>query len=225
MPLKINFSFPLFFLFLVLSLGLSSCQQDTVCDCEGVDGVYSNDFSEGDLNNIENGRLFVFENKTLLGNYHNEEVTLNLSALPTHNIVKVTVEIFVHDSWDGNPDNGIGGPDYWYMNVEGEEVMRTTFSNTACVFGFCLMQSYPNNYFRQNLPKTGAIRTTLPGLCHLAGVPDNTTVYSISQLVSHTGPNVKITLGDELLQTNSPNPKCDESWSVGKIEVFTLFVM
>ncbi|WP_113923542.1 hypothetical protein [Cognataquiflexum aquatile] len=222
MPIKNKSTF-LIFLF-PLVLGLSSCQQDTVCDCEGNDLVYSNDFSGGDLNNIENGRLMVFENDTILGNYHNEEVTLNLSSLPSHNIVKVTVELFVHDSWDGNPDN-IGGPDYWYMNVEGEEVMRTTFSNTACVFGFCLMQSYPNNFFRQNLPKTGAVRTNLPGLCHLSGIPENTTVYSFSRLVSHTGPTVKITLGDELLQLNSPDPKCDESWSVGKIEVSTLFVM
>ena len=222
MPIKNKSTF-LIFLF-PLVLGLSSCQQDTVCDCEGNDLVYSNDFSGGDLNNFENGRLMVFENDTILGNYHNEEVTLNLSSLPSHNIVKVTVELLVHDSWDGNPDN-IGGPDYWYMNVEGEEVMRTTFSNTVCVFGFCLMQSYPNNFFRQNLPKTGAVRTNLPGLCHLAGIPENTTVYSFSRLVSHTGPTVKITLGDELLQLNSPDPKCDESWSVGKIEVSTLFVM
>jgi hypothetical protein len=224
MPPKINFSFPLFFLLLVLSLGLNSCQQDTVCDCEGNDLVYSNDFTNEDLNNIENGRLFVFENKTLLGNYNNEEVSFNLSSLPTHNIVKVTVELYIHDSWDGNPDN-VGGPDYWFMKVDGAEVMRTTFSNTLCGFGYCIMQSYPDNYFRQNWPKTGAIRTTLPGLCLLEGIPDNTTVYSISQLVSHTGPTVEITLADELLQLNSPDPKCDESWSLGKIEVSTLFVM
>lgn len=222
---KINLSFPLFFTLLIISLGLGSCQQDTVCDCEGNDLVYSNDFSNQDLSNIENGRLLVFQNDTLLGNYFNEEVTLNLSSLPTHNIVKVTVELWIHDSWDGNPDNGIGGPDYWYMNVEGEEVMRTTFSNSPCESTFCIRQSYPANYFRQNFPKTGAIRTNLPGLCHLAGIPNNTTVYSITQLVKHSTQNVKITLGDQLLQTNSPNPKCDESWSVGKIEVSTLFVM
>jgi hypothetical protein len=223
MPIK-NKLFFLVFLF-PLILGLSSCQQDTVCDCEGNDLVYSNDFTGEDINNFDNGKLFVFENKTLLGNYHNEEVSLNVPSLPTHNIVKVTVELYVHDSWDGNPDNGIGGPDFWYMKVDGEEVMRTTFSNTVCGFGYCLMQSYPEIFFRQNWPKTGAIRTTLPGLCLFAGVPDNTTVYSISQLVSHTGQNVKITFGGDLLQTNSPDPKCDESWSVGKIEVSTLFVM
>ncbi|MCL6258467.1 hypothetical protein M3O96_05170 [Aquiflexum sp. TKW24L] len=222
MPIK-NKLILLIFLFPMV-MGLSSCQQDTVCDCEGNDLVYSNDFTDYDLNNIDNGRLFIFENKPLLGNYNNEEVTLNLSALPTHNIVKVTVELYVHDSWDGNPDN-IGGPDYWFMKVDGAEVMRTTFSNTPCVFNFCLKQSYPANFFRQNLPKTGAIRTNLPGLCHLGGLPDNTTVYSVSQLVSHTGPIVKVTFGDELMQLNVPDPKCDESWSVGKIEVSTLFVM
>jgi hypothetical protein len=136
----------------------------------------------------------------------------------------VTVELWIHDSWDGNPDNGIGGPDFWYMKVDGEEVMRTTFSNTPCESLYCIRQSYPNDFFRQNLPKAGAIRTTLPGLCHLAGIPNNTTVYRVSRLVSHTSESVKITLGDELLQLNSPDPKCDESWSVGKIEVSTLYV-
>lgn len=223
MPPKISLSFLTFFFF--LSLGLVSCQQDTVCDCEGVDVVYSNDFSKSDLTNIENGKLLVFQNDTLLGNYFNEEVTLNLSSLPTHNIVKITVELWVHDSWDGNPDNGIGGPDYWYMKVEGEEIMRTTFSNTPCESTFCIRQSYPADYFRQNFPKTGAVRTNLPGLCHLANQPNNTTVYSISKLVKHSDQKVRITMGDQLLQTNSPNPKCDESWSVGKIEVETLFVM
>ncbi len=225
MPFKFKTFINYLFLFPVFAVSLVSCQQDTVCDCEGVDGVYSNDFSNSDLGNIENGRLLVFQNDTLLGNYFNEEVTLNLQSLPTHNIVKVTVELWIHDSWDGNPDNEIGGPDFWYMKVDGEEVMRTTFSNTPCESTFCIRQSYPNDFFRQNFPKTGAIRTDLPGLCHLANQPNNTTVYRITKLVKHSGQSVGITLGDELLQLNSPNPKCDESWSVGKIEVATLFVM
>jgi hypothetical protein len=222
---KINLSFPFFFTLLIISLGLGSCQQDTVCDCEGVEEVYSNDFSKSDLTNFENGRLLVFQRDTLLGNYNNEEVSLTLQELPKHNIVKVTVEVWIHDSWDGNPDNAIGGPDFWYMKVEGEEVMRTTFSNTPCESTFCPRQSYPADYFRQNFPKEGAIRTNIPGLCHLANQPNNTTVYRISKLVKHTDQKVKVTLGDQLLQTNSPNPKCDESWSLGKIEVSTLFVM
>lgn len=203
---------------------LSSCQ-DTACGCDPETLVYSNDFSKLDLANFENGRLFVFQRDTLLGNYHNEEVTVTVPNLPSHNIVKVTIELWTHDSWDGNPDEGISGPDFWYMVLDGQEVFRTTFSNSPCVSTFCLRQSYPDIFFRQNDPKTGAIRTNLPGLCLFSATPNYTTIYSFSKLIEHDTDSIKITLGDELRQTNSPNPKCDESWSVGKITVHTLTVL
>jgi hypothetical protein len=186
--------------------------------------VYSNDFAEVDLNNFENGRLFVFQKDTILGFYHNEEVSVSLYDLPAHNLLKLEVELWIHDSWDGNRDDGISGPDYWYMKIDENEVYRTTFSNTPCNPIFCLMQSYPNEFFRQNNPKTMAIQTNLPGLCLFGTTPNYTTRYLVSRMVNHQADSVKITLGDELLQTNSPDPVCDESWSVGKIELTTMVV-
>jgi hypothetical protein len=220
-PSRVNF---IFSILLAAVVSLSSCQ-DTACGCDPETLVYSNDFSKLDLANFENGRLFVFQRDTLLGNYHNEEVSVTVPNLPSHNIVKVTVELWTHDSWDGNPDEGISGPDYWYMVLDGQEIFRTTFSNSPCVSTFCLRQSYPATFFRQNDPKTGAIRTNLPGLCLFSATPNYTTVYSFSKLIEHDTDSIKITLGDELRQTNSPNPKCDESWSVGKITVHTLTVL
>lgn len=186
--------------------------------------VYSNDFTEVDLKNFENGRLFVFQGDTILGFYHNEEVSVSLYDLPAHNLLKLEVEVWIHDSWDGNPDDGINGPDYWYMKIDENEVYRTTFSNSPCNSLFCLMQSYPNEFFRQNNPKTKALQTDLPGLCLFGTTPNYTTRYLVSRMVNHQADSVKITLGDELLQTNSPDPVCDESWSVGKIELTTMVV-
>ncbi|EOZ96047.1 hypothetical protein A33Q_2640 [Indibacter alkaliphilus LW1] len=198
-----------------------SCE-DTL---ESQEIVYSNDFTGLDLANFENGKLFIFRQDTLLGFYNKDEVSVTLENLPGHNVVKVEVELWIHDSWDGNPDDGISGPDIWYMQVDGQDVMRTTFSNSPCESLFCLKQSYPNNYFRQNDPKSGAIETNIPGLCIFGAFPRYTTKYRITKLIRHTASNVKITLGDELVQTNTNDPACDESWSIGKIEVTTMVVI
>lgn len=206
---------------LALFILTSSCE-DTL---ESEMMVYSNDFSTLDLANFENARLFEFQSDTIVGFYHNEEVSLTIPNLPGHNLLKVTVDILIHDSWDGNPDDGLGGPDIWYMKVDGSEVLRTTFSNSPCASTYCLKQSYPQDYFRQNDPKTGAVQTNLPGLCLFGESESYTTRYSISRLVTHRSPSVKLTFGDELKALNSPDPICDESWSIAKIEVTSMVVI
>jgi hypothetical protein len=186
--------------------------------------VYENDFSDLDLANFENARLAIFESDTVVGYYNNEEVSLTVPNLPGHNILKITVEILVHDTWDGNPSDG-SGPDIWYMKVDGNEIFRTTFSNSPCESTYCLRQSYPNDYFRQNDPKSGAVQTNLPGLCVFGAFENYTTRYSISRLVSHNSSTVKITLGDELKSTYVEDPACDESWSLAKIVVTSMVVI
>lgn len=181
--------------------------------------VYSNNFSKLDLARFENGRLFIWMNDTIAGYYHNEEVAVTLSDLPTHNYLKVSVEILVHDSWDGNADDGISGPDFWYMGLDQEETYRTTFSNSPCQSTYCLYQSYPNVFFRQNWPKSGAVDVELPGLCLFGTSSGYTSRYVVQQLIEHSSPEVRLFMGDNLLQTNSPDPKCDESWSIASIKV------
>lgn len=212
------------FIFLV---ALSSVSLFTSCEdkIESQQVVYSNNFGTLDLRNFDNARLFIFYGDTLLGFFHNEETTVIIPDLPGHNTVKVEIELLVHDSWDGNPDDGFNGPDFWYMKLDDEEVLRTTFSNSPCESLYCLRQSYPNDYFRQNFPKTGAIQTNLPGLCLFGAFQNYTTKYRISRTIKHYGNSLKISLGDELFQLDNPNPACDESWSVGKIEVTTMVVI
>jgi hypothetical protein len=181
--------------------------------------VYSNNFSTLDLTGFENARLFEFLDETVVGYYNNEEVAVTIPNLPAHDYLKITVEILIHDTWDGNPDDGLGGPDIWYMGYDGQEIFRTTFSNTPCESTYCLYQSYPNDYFKQNVPKSGAIQTNMPGLCLFGALPNYTTRYRVSKLIAHSNPSVKIFMGDELTANNSPDPLCDESWSLTKVEV------
>ncbi|TVP49959.1 MAG: hypothetical protein EA341_08295 [Mongoliibacter sp.] len=211
------------FISLILSLTLALVSCEDVLESEQV--VYSNDFSTLNLANFENGRLFIFQQDTLMGFYHNEEASVTIHDLPGHNVMKVEVELWIHDSWDGNPDDGISGPDIWYMKVDGDDIIRTTFSNSPCESLFCLKQSYPNDYFRQNDPRSGAVETNIPGLCLFGAFPRYTTKYRITKIIRHTASSVKVTLGDELVQTNTDDPACDESWSIGEIKITTMVVI
>lgn len=209
-----------YFFGLFILIMVSSCQDELLEEVQ----IYSNDFEDLDLRNFNNSRLFIYNNDIIMGFYHNEEVWVKLFDLPPHNALKITIDVLAHDSWDGNLDDGVSGPDYWYFKLDDEEVYRTTFSNSVCVSTFCLRQSYPEQFFRQNFPKEGAVQTNLPGLCSAAGVPNGTTKYSITKTFRHFQDSVKITMGDELMQTNAFSPLCDESWSVSKIQVSALTV-
>ncbi|WP_026946750.1 hypothetical protein [Algoriphagus marincola] len=202
------------FTILILAF-LSSCT-DTL---ERSEVVYDNDFSNLDLAGFENGKLFIFQNDTIAGFYHNEEVSVQLENLPSHNMLKVTTEILIHDSWDGNPEDGVSGPDYWFFGLDNTEIFRTTFSNSPCESTFCLYQSYPNSYFRQNRPKEGAIQTNMPGLCLFGAFSNYTTRYRIEEIIPHSNNSVKIFWNSELRQEENPNPACDESWSLARVTV------
>ncbi len=207
----------------LLSVLVSSCVDTLkpnyfdVIESEKV--VYSNNFGDLNLAGFENGRLFIWRGDTVAGFYHNEEVAINIDNLPSHNYLKITFEILIHDSWDGNPDDGISGPDYWYMGYDDTEIFRTTFSNSPCESTYCLYQSYPHPFFRQNRPKEGAIQTNLPGLCVFGAFNNYTTRYKISKLFEHNNRYIRIYSGGDLKQTNAIDPVCDESWSISGVEV------
>jgi len=205
--------------FAIASLLLySSCQQEFLEEII----VYSNDFTTMDSRNIQSNIGFgEYNDELVLGFFHNESFTLKLTDLPKHNTVRVTIDLYIHDSWDGN-SRVVDGPDVWKMLVDNEMIVNTTFSNSLCEPSYCLYQSFPENGLRQFVPKTGAVITDLPGRCQFFGVSGWTTKYRITHLVPHQNRTLAITCLDELVQTNVMNPKCDESWSVSKIEVSVL---
>jgi len=184
--------------------------------------VYNNDFSDSNLEGFENGRFIIFENDTIVGYYHNEEIAVNLADLPAHNLLKVTLEILIHDTWDGNTSDGVSGPDQWFFGVDSQEIFRTSFSNSPCESTYCLYQSYPDTFSKTNKPKTGAIQTNMPGLCLFGASPNYTTRYSISKILEHSKSSARIYMNSDLVAENSPDPKCDESWSLAGITVEAL---
>jgi hypothetical protein len=207
------FKYNLFFLslFLALSGCIKSGYKEMV--------VYNSNFSAGDTTHLKGAVIWKWNNQNLIGRYNNGGFELNLNSLPTHTALEITVVPYFHDSWDGSTNvGGIDGPDLWQMNVDGNNLVYSTFSNSPCNTLYCLQQSYPLFYgFINNPPMTNAVQT-LPGVGHCSAI-DVTSVYKIVKTISHSSSNVKISFRDFLVQTNVPNRLCDESWSMSSIIV------
>lgn len=182
--------------------------------------VYNNDFEKGDLSNISGGFISQFNGSAVLGQYNNGFFALTVNNLPKHDLITISFDLYIHDTWDGNKP-APNGPDVWEMLVDGNTYINATFSNDPCVAGnLCSPQSfpfdYPNNY---NNPKTGAYRTDLPGVCSMKNVIGWTTQYKIVKTFTHSNNTLLLQCLDKLVQTNTTDPKCDESWSVDNINI------
>jgi hypothetical protein len=182
--------------------------------------VYTNDFESNNLTGITNGIITQFNNNSVLGQYNTGNFTLSVNNLPNHHLVTISFDLYIHDSWDGNKQSPLG-PDIWQMLVDGDTYINTTFSNESCPPNwFCPPQSYPYNYPNNyNNPKKAAYRTDLPGACSLLNNPNATSLYRIEKTFSHSDSKLLLKCLDKLIQTDSADPKCDESWSVDNIRV------
>ncbi|HEY8928022.1 MAG TPA: hypothetical protein VIM55_02440 [Mucilaginibacter sp.] len=194
----------------------SSCNKNVSTETS----VYHNDFESGDLNNIKDGIVSQYNGSAVLGQYNKGDFILSLKNLPKHDLITITFDLYIHDSWDGNkkaPD----GPDIWKMLVDGSPYINTTFSNVPCSPGnFCSPQSYPADYpSNYNNPKTGAYRVDLPGVCSEKTNPQGTTQYKITKTFKHSESTLTLECLDKLVQPNTPDEKCDESWSVDNIDI------
>lgn len=187
--------------------------------------VYQNDFENQNLASIQNGTISQFNGSNVLGNYNNQNFILTLNNLPAHDLVAVTFDLYIHDSWNGNQD-APAGPDIWQLKIDGNTYINTTFSNEPCSNApgvFCPPQSYPDNYPNSNHnSKAGAYQTNLPGFCRMKGVANYTTLYKISKTFTHTSSSISVQCLDKLVQPNGVNSKCDASWSVDNLVVKTI---
>lgn len=199
---------------------LFSCQEKLLEELT----IYSNDFSSMDLKGIESDEgVYPYNDEHVLGLFNNQGFTLTLDNLPNHNMVRITMDLYIHNYWNGNSLD-IDGPDIWNMWVDNSQIINTTFSNTPCTSTYCQHQSYPENIIRTFTPKTDAAETNLPGLFEQRNNLGWTTLYKIHKIIPHNQKTLSIRCYDILQQENAPIPKQDESWSVGKIEVSVLNV-
>ena len=182
---------------------------------------YFNDFENLDLYKITNGTISGFNDTRVLGMYNASGFKLSFDELPAHDLLEISFDLYLHDSWDGvlNGDQ-LGGPDIWQMYLDGNLFIDAAFSNQDCPVQTCVSQSYPANYPNSNnAPKSGAYRRDLPGVCHLAGQIGGSSQYKIVKTIRHSSNVFTLECMDKLKQLNAKNPKCDESWSVDNIKV------
>ena len=213
-----------YILSLLLILFIGRCNKDL----ESIEVVYQNDFEALDLNGIKNGIIFPFNGTNVLGNYHGGGFTLNLENLDDHDFVIISMDLYIHDAWDGN-SVGVDGPDFWFMEVDDwirfgietskNKIFKTTFSNSVCNTILCRLQSYPDQYPTSNFPRASVDQMNLPGLCHWSNRSDGTSLYQITRSFSHKGSALSMQVYDRLVQSNVPDPACDESWSVDNLIV------
>ncbi|WOK06309.1 hypothetical protein RT717_24860 [Imperialibacter roseus] len=182
--------------------------------------VFFNDFESADMDNIVGGKLMNYNGNQVIGNYFDDGFSIALDGLPEHNYITISFDLFIHDSWDGNLSYP-AGPDWWLMLVDGQSIIETTFSNGICNALWCIQQSYPQNGWRMNDPKTGAFKTDLPLLCYYSELSNGTSIYQISKTVGHSADKLEIRFFDRLTQP-IPNDICDESWSLDNLTLKTL---
>lgn len=196
---------------------LSSCSKGPQAETD----IYFNDFESNNLHGISNGMISPFNNSKVLGRYNAGGFKLQLEDLPLHDLIEISFDLYLHDSWDGDLNGDkVGGPDIWQMNIDGNPFINATFSNQDCPVQTCVSQSYPANYPNyNNAPKSGAYRRDLPGVCHLAGQTGGSSQYKIIKRIRHTGRRLALECLDQLKQTNVRDSLCDESWSVDNIKI------
>ena len=180
--------------------------------------VYQNGFETNDLRQTAGVVIHSFNGNQMAGSYNKSGFNVELEGLQSHDYLKVSFDLYIHDYWDGNNTGNqevVTGADIWSMSVNKEAIIYTTFSSTVCNTNYCLLQSYPQNYPKQNDPGTGVV-STLPGLCAAGGV---TKVYHIEKLIRHDNSWALISFEDQLHQSNVIDQKCDESWSLDNLKI------
>ncbi len=220
-------------IFCMIVIIINSCQYPKLSFDEL---IYDNDFENKVLSNITGGEVINFEGNNIIGNFNNDGFTVHIDDVKDHDYVFISFDLYIHGSWDGNK-NGFSDndkadkwliefkPDMNLYNDSQNTKFITTFSNSPCWPDYCLQQSYPNNYPSQNIPKTGAFKTSLSKICDNNFFGGKTSLYKMEKGFRSSGNAVIIRFYDELYQPNAIDQyginqsKCDESWSMDNLKI------
>ncbi len=197
--------------------------------------VYANDFenSAGKEWSADKIEVTPKENRRFLGLFTTEKLTLKLEKLPKHQFVRVSCDLFIMMTWDGNATTTKGGssrigPDSWRMSIEdGPTLVDATFSNHDFANNTrapkeALTQSYPSVLSGESYPaKTGAAERNTLGYEWNWNDGVNRpmdSVYRLSFIVPHDAAQVQFNFqGGGALQ-----PGDDECWGLDNVSVDVL---
>jgi hypothetical protein len=132
--------------------------------------------------------------RTFLGPFANQAVTLSLDSLPSHTAITVAFDLFVLGRWDGNDLTPGCGPDLIEVRLaDGLVLAHTTFNNghpeTAAAG-----QAFPDNYPEGNHPPhTGASEINRLGFTE-PGHEVMDSVYHLQYTFPHTARAMKFVI-------------------------------
>lgn len=220
---NLNWKFITLILLLVFSM--------TTCSDENIPSeihFYFYDF-ETDYTNLDSIYVSEFDGDKVMGPFNNDGFSMHWEDLPKHDFVKLTFDLYIHDTWEGNTNglnNGLPDHDAWFiefdphLNLKPHEKIyfETTFSNGGCFPGYCLAQSYPNQYPFYNKAKEGATKF-LKGRCIYSDSPFGSTMYKIEKVFPHTNREMVVSFYDQLKQQGTFPHLCEESWSMDNLSI------
>jgi hypothetical protein len=195
----------------LIMLSTVSCKKNLPNEIE----VYRNDFENGrKALKVFNGDVeskdplvFNFNNTNILGPLNHNAVFLQFDTLPTHQLLQLEFDLYIHDSWKGNDDLK---SDFWAIYINRERAFITTFANLPGT-----KQSYPQVYGSNFYPGANSFKNNMPGLCSLKSSPNGSAVYQYVWKFKHSSPSITIALADLIVETD----RCLKSWSIDNLVV------
>ena len=207
--------------FVIVLTIFNSCRQEI----ENETTFYSNSFENihqifSDLPH-EN-----YRNSRVLGRFNDSDFTIKFLDMPEHNYIRLSFDLLIHDTWDGNGANlkeypRAGGPDIWGMEIDRNWLFETTFSNQNCNSNFCLFQSYPDSYPFPHNPRTGSSSSSR-GVCFWQDRTDGTSRYDIEEIIPHNKQQLELRFYSKIGNISWVDPLCDESWSIDNLRINTI---
>jgi len=167
--------------------------------------LYVSGFNNGIFGPVSDTRISNFNGTRVLGKLNSSLVSLYQGKLPSHEVLRVEFDLYLHDKWKN---------DLWKLVIDGSDQLLTGFSNDSTV-----QQAYPNwlgNGSPMGPAGRDAANINLPGACSLSGSSRGTSLYRIIRTIPHSGEVVRITCSDA---GNFFNDTCQRSWSIDNLKV------
>jgi hypothetical protein len=197
--------------------------------------IYSNDFetaAPGKEWSEDKVEVTPKDNRRFLGGFTTDKLTLKLAKLPRHKYIRISLELYIMGTWDGNgADSAPGarvGPDVWRMGVEGRPVplVDATFSNmdfqSPWVTDAAMTQSYPSVLPGEIFPaKTGAAERNTLGFewaTNEQTVRQVDSVYKLTFVIPHDAAEIQFNFQG----AQGTQPAADESWGLDDVKVDAL---
>lgn len=161
---------------------------------------------------VTTSRIFDFNGSKVLGPFNNNAVNFTTKNIPDHNVLEISFDLYIHDSWQGNLKASNGVPDLFVIKYDENPKFVTTFSNHSLY-----KQAYPQWYSAADNPTyANALEIKLPGRCLWKDSAQGTSFYKIVESFGHNTDSFKLTLSDALQPFGAI---CDKSWSIDHLKI------